>query len=135
MKYYNQLIKATLDEDFYSANDVLSSIINEDDSIEYVDKLLLFMENNPDIDYGMPGPIVHYMEKYYNNGYEELLYNSIKRKPTVHTLWMLNRILNSPILKEREKYLLVLKHVADDNESDIIKEHANMYLQHQMKKQ
>ena len=49
MKYYEQLIKATIDEDFYSANDVLSSIINEDDSIEYVNNLLLFMENNPNI--------------------------------------------------------------------------------------
>ena len=64
MKYYEQLIKATIDEDFYSANDVLSSIINEDDSIEYVNNLLLFMENNPNIDYGVPGPLVHYMEKY-----------------------------------------------------------------------
>ena len=135
MKYYNQLIKAVLSEDFYSTNDILSMIKNEDDSIEYVATLLLFMENNPNIDYGMPGPIVHYMEKYYNNGYEDLLYNSVKRKPTVHTLWMLNRVLNSPILKEREKYFGVLKKIAENkNESVIIRENANTYLQYQIKK-
>ena len=132
MKYYDQLVKATIDEDFYSLNEILISIINEDDSIEYVDNLLHFMEENPDVDYGMPGPLVHYMEKYYNNGYEELLYNSINRNPTVHTLWMLNRILNSPILKEKEKYFLLLKQVADNNKSEIIKEHANMYLHYQI---
>ncbi|MBR3833502.1 MAG: hypothetical protein IKJ73_04235 [Lachnospiraceae bacterium] len=132
MKYYDLLVKATIDEDFYSSNEIILSIIKEDDSIEYVDNLLHFMEENPDVDYGMPGPLVHYMEKYYNNGYEELLYNSINRNPTVHTLWMLNRILNSPILKEKEKYFLLLKQVADNNESEIIKEHANMYLQYQM---
>ena len=134
MKYYEQLVKATIDEDFYSANEILLAIQNEDDSIEYVDNLLCFIEDNPDIDYGMPGPLVHYMERYYNNGYEELLYNSIKRSPTVHTLWMLNRILNSSALKEKEKYFLLLKQVADNNESETIKEYADMYLQYQIKK-
>lgn len=133
MKYYDQLIKATLDEDFYCVDNVLLSIIKEDDSIEYVDRILHFMEDNPNIDYGVPGPLVHYLERYYNNGYEELLYNSIERSPTAHTLWMLNRVLNSPVLKERKKYLTELKNVAERNESDKIREIANMYLQYQIK--
>ncbi|MBQ4220938.1 MAG: hypothetical protein II666_15450 [Butyrivibrio sp.] len=54
--------------------------------------LFVFMENNPNIDYGMPGPIVHFMESYYKKGYEDELLKSVKRKPTQHTVWMLNRI-------------------------------------------
>ena len=45
MKYYDLLVKATIDEDFYSSNEIILSIIKEDDSIEYVDNLLHFNRN------------------------------------------------------------------------------------------
>ena len=51
MKFYKQLIDAICIEDFYKTNEILLAISKEDDSIDYVDKLLLFMEDNPDIDY------------------------------------------------------------------------------------
>ena len=31
----------------------------------YIEWILHFMEENPKIDYGMPGPLVHFMEKKY----------------------------------------------------------------------
>lgn len=132
MKFYKQLIDAIYIEDFYKTNEILLSISKEDDSIDYVDNLLLFMEENPDIDYGMPGPIVHYMERFYLKGYEDLLYKSVKRKPTIHTLWMLNRIINSPKLVDKSKYIDLLASVSDNqNEPEMIRNEALFYLQYQ----
>ena len=91
------------------AEDILLTIEDEDCSIDYVDAILRFMESNSDLDYGMPGPVVHFVERFFMKGYETLLLESIKRTPTVHTLWMMNRIINSPKLVDRSKYLDALK--------------------------
>ena len=132
MRFYKQLIDAVCIEDFYKTNEILLLISKEDDSIDYVKNLLLFMEDNPDIDYGMPGPVVHYMERYYLNGYEDLLYTSVKRKPTIHTLWMLNRIINSLELVDKSKYINLLTSVSDNrNELEMIRNEALLYLQYQ----
>ncbi len=50
-----------------------------------------------------------FMEKKYKKGYEKLLLESIKCKPTEHTVWMLNRILNDVNLEDRNVYMDVLK--------------------------
>ena len=132
MRFYKQLIEAVKEEDFYKTNEVLLQIMQEDDTIEYVEELLEFMENNPDIDYGMPGPIVHYMERSCMENYENLLYASVKRKPTIHTLWMLNRIINSPEVVDKSKYINLLTSISEEqNESDIIRDEALFYLQYQ----
>lgn len=132
MKFYEQLIEVVKEEDFNKTNEVLSQIIQQDDSIEYVEELLRFMENNPNVDYGMPGPIVHYMERDYMEGYEDLLYESVKRKPTIHTLWMLNRIINSPELVNKSRYILLLESVSENqNEPEMIRNEALLYLQYQ----
>ena len=62
--------------------------------IEAVTPLLQLMERHPLEDFGMPGAIVHFVERFYRNGYEKLLIESIERRPTLHTVWMLNRIIN-----------------------------------------
>ena len=50
--------------------------------------------------------------------YEKLLLESIKRKPTEHTVWMLNRILNDVNLEERNVYMDVLKAIVKDSKYD-----------------
>ena len=52
--------------------------------IEAVKPLLQLMERHPLVDFGVPGAIVHFVERFYKKGYEELLVESIKRKPTMH---------------------------------------------------
>ena len=71
-----------------------------------MEPLLRLMERHPLTDFGSPGAIVHYLEKFYCNGYEELLVESIKRHPTLHTVWMLNRLLQGSQDKERYRKLL-----------------------------
>ena len=65
----------------------------------------------PFTDFGMPGEIVRYMERFYQHGYEELLAESIKRRPTIHTLFMLNRLINGG--SDREYYMELLKEVTE----------------------
>ena len=104
-------------EDFEAIYEILN-IIKEEESMLYIEWILHFMEENPKIDYGMPGPLVHFMEKKYKKGYEKLLLESIKRKPTEHTVWMLNRILNDVNLEDRNVYMDVLKAIVKDSKYD-----------------
>ena len=62
--------------------------------LEIVEPVLRFMEEHPAIDFGMPGALVHFVERFYGKGYEEKLIESVQRKPTSVTVWMLNRIIN-----------------------------------------
>ena len=62
--------------------------------LEAVEPILRFMELHPDIDYGSPGALVHFMERFYGQGYEEALLASVARRPTEHTTWLLNRLIN-----------------------------------------
>ncbi len=126
------LFEDVLNEDFESTEEKLETIIDENDSLENVKRILTFMEKHPDVDYGMPGPLVHYIERFFLNGYEELLYDSVKNNPTEHTLWMLNRIINSPKLINRDKYLTLMKGIAvSDNVSKQIRSEAKLFLNYQ----
>jgi hypothetical protein len=57
-----------------------------------VDLLILVLEKNPNIDWGMPGSVVHAIERF--EGYDPLLLESVRRAPMMHTLWMVNRMIN-----------------------------------------
>jgi hypothetical protein len=71
------------------------------------------MEKNPTLDFGSPGPLVHFVEKYYRNGYEPELLASVSRRPIVHTVWMLNRLINGTKEADlRNKYIDALKAAA-----------------------
>lgn len=126
------LFEDVLNEDFESTEEKLETIIDENDSLENVKRILTFMEKHPDVDYGMPGPLVHYIERFFLKGYEELLYDSVKNSPTEHTLWMLNRIINSPKLINRDKYLTLMKGIAvSDNVPKQIRSEAKLFLNYQ----
>ena len=93
--------------------------IEEDNlGISVVEPLLLFMERHPLSDFGMPGAIVHYVEQFYKNGYEDLLIASVIRRPTLHTVWMINRIKNAG--ENSDKYEKVLNDMLE--KQDVEKE-------------
>jgi hypothetical protein len=85
--------------------------------VESVEPILHFMEEHPDLDYGMPGPLVHFTENFYLKGYEEKLVESVARKPTMMTVWMLNRILNGAKEPSRRQALVRAMRQAADNRS------------------
>lgn len=70
--------------------------------------MLRFMERLDGSDLGSPGPLVHTLEKL--PGYEGQLFESVERRPTPLSLWMINRILNAtPELQKREKLMALLQ--------------------------
>lgn len=98
-----QLERISRSSDFFeqSAN-LTEEWIASGADIAIVEPILRFMENYPEVELGTPGPLVHYVERFYGEGYEEKLIESIARKPTSHTVWMLNRLINgakSPMAK------------------------------------
>ena len=95
------------------------------DTAILMDPLFRILEKNSDFDFGMPGQIVHALEKHYKKGLEEELFKSLNRKPTFYTLLMLNRILNGTSdAKEKECYMEMLKSILQMEIPDYLKKQA-----------
>jgi hypothetical protein len=108
----NKLNDAVLNDDFIDvAEDVTEELEERSDAFEAVEPILRLMESNPNVDFGKPGALVHYVEKFYKNGYEEKLVESLTRKPIKHTVWMLNRIINGSQGDRKEYFIKVLDKV------------------------
>ena len=107
----------------YNVNwDVMDAIEADEDPFSYVKPILDIIAAHPDIDFGAPGQLVHFAEKFSNKGYEELLIESVRKSPTHHNIWMLHRCYNAPNDSRREKYAeLIRKLQNDSNISDDIK--------------
>lgn len=112
-------LKNALHEDIIETSyDVTEELEMREDGFETIEPLLKLLEDNPDVDFGSPGPIVHFVEKYYKKGYEEKLIVSLYRSPTNHTLWMLNRIINSSENEQKQQYLSVLSDIIERSIED-----------------
>jgi len=97
----------------YEVTDELNVMENNFDAIE---PILLLIERSPDIDYGGPGPLGSFLENHYKKGYEELLLNSIERKPTEFTLHLLHRLINDKKNPNHQSYLDIMKKISLSNE-------------------
>jgi hypothetical protein len=112
------------DDYFERANAATEELAETTTAFDAVEPILQLMERNEDADFGMPGPLVHFVETFYREGYEEKLLESIERKPTPHTLWMLNRLINGAEGKEKMQLVAVMRAVA--KRTDISEESRNM---------
>ena len=105
----NQEIAALLDklESFVDTDDLeyeMDGIMARIESLgggpELAPCFLAMMERHPLSDFGCPGAIVHFVERAYGQGeeaqeeYDRMVAASVRRRPALHTLWMLNRIIN-----------------------------------------
>jgi hypothetical protein len=66
--------------------------------------LFHLVERNPEALLGSPGPIVHSLEAV--GGYEAALRESLHRRPTPLTVWMVNRLLNSDLSPHERRWWL-----------------------------
>jgi hypothetical protein len=86
---------------------------SDEDPLQCIKVIIRFMEGNPDVDFGSPGTLVHYLEEFLGRGYENELVESVGRRPNAHTVWMLNRVINgSAGPRMREVCLRALADVA-----------------------
>jgi hypothetical protein len=77
--------------------------------------VLEFMEENPTIEFGVPGPLIPFVERIagHATSYEHELLESIGRRPTPYTVLMLNRLINvTDDIAERERLIAVLQRAA-----------------------
>ena len=104
-------------EDFETVMmDCMEEMEENYNQLDSVRPLLRLMERHPVTDFGSPGPIVHFVERFYKKGYEEELLLSLKRMPTLHTVWMLNRLINGT--DQAEVYLDLLKEISENASYD-----------------
>ena len=86
---------------------------------ETLEPILRFMETHPDIDYGLPGPLVAFLERFYRNGYEDELVTSVQRRPTFPTIKMLQRVVNSAERHDERRLLIdVMREVSVNPAAD-----------------
>lgn len=115
-----QLQKIAKSPDFPSDSEaIVDSWTSDGIGFDAVSHVLRFMEGNPGIDYGKPGALVHFLERFYMHGYEDELIASIRRKPTPYTVWMLNRLINGTKSSDmRLHYINELKNAKDAHQLD-----------------
>ena len=124
----NKLEGSITNDDFVDISyDIIEQIEEREDAFEAIQPILRLIEKNPNIDFGKPGPLVHFVEKFYKRGYEEKLVESLKRCSTKHTIWMLNRIINGSQGASKEYFIKVLEdiivHSNIDNEVLLFAKH------------
>jgi hypothetical protein len=99
-----------------------------------IPELFSVMERLPAADLGSPGPLVHTLERL--NGYKEELVRSVHRQPSLLSVWMVNRILNTNLSDDaRRSYIALLNEVwAHPNTPETVREDAQHFLELQMRK-
>ncbi|GAB3226837.1 hypothetical protein J0A67_16210 [Algoriphagus aestuariicola] len=93
--------------------DLTEKLQKNNDAENAFDDIFRLLENYPEADFGSPGPLVHTLELF-RGKYETRLLDSLSRKPTTLTVWMLNRIINSASSSEREMYTGVMRDLLND---------------------
>ena len=97
---------ADADDFLESSHQLVNEWASSGVGVEAVEPILRFIERQPHIDFGSPGPLVHFAERFYGHGYEGMLIDSVQRKPTALTAWMLNRVINGTKTPSRRGELI-----------------------------
>lgn len=84
----------TEDQEFELADEIVDAMEASPQPFDLVAPILELIANHPEVDFGSPGELVHFVEKFYHQGYEDLLLESVLNSPTVHNIWMLHRCYN-----------------------------------------
>ena len=74
-------LKKSIGKEYFidSCYDMVDEMDMSKNPFMFVEPILEIMEENPDIEFGNPGPLVHFVERFYKHGYEELLLNSLNK--------------------------------------------------------
>ena len=132
MNYKEELENAILSENLYETNDILEKIVNEQKGKEYLEYLINLIADNPNIDFGIPGTVVHFIERYPEEEYVSYLIIALNDKPNSLLLWMLNRIVNEPNCTKKEEYIMIFDKISKRKDIDMsIRNNAKGYFDFQ----
>ena len=97
------------DDTFLAAcDDFVEAVEERPNAVDALPLIFRLFEAHPKVYFGDPGPLAHFAENFFQHGYEEQLYQSLRRRPTPHTVWLLNRIINGQEGDARRRSLDVL---------------------------
>ncbi len=97
--------------------DIVEKMEKDRVGFEITQDIFELMENHPLVGFGAPGPLTHFIECFYNENqeqYKDVLKKSVKEKPTIHTVWLLNRVING---SEKPTELIEIMKSICDNEN------------------
>ena len=117
---FEQLQGIAADDEFAArSSELVAAWSSAGVGLEATEPILRFMEEHPTVEFGMPGTLVHFVERFYQKGYEAKLLESIERRPTAHTVWMLNRLINgAKSASTREQLIAVMEQAKNHPQSD-----------------
>ena len=107
------------------AMQAMNSISNAE---ELVKPILELIGNNATVDFGTPGYLVHFVESFYNKGYEELLIQSVIKTPTPHNIWLLHRCYNNVKDTKHNTYKIIAMELKNSDTTPIeVKKQIDFY--------
>lgn len=109
----------TEDQEFELADEIIDAIELYNHPFDLVAPVLDFISKHPEVDFGSPGELVHFVERFYHHGYEELLMKSVHQKPTVHNIWMLHRCYNIHDPELVPKIKVLIREIQESDTTDV----------------
>ena len=109
----------TEDQEFELADEIVDAMEAYPQPFDLVAPILDFISKHPEVDFGSPGELVHFVEKFYHKGYEDLLLESVQKNPTVHNIWMLHRCYNAQDPELVSKIKVLIQEIQDGDETAI----------------
>jgi hypothetical protein len=130
IKLSERLEEAATAEDVIGELEVLTEELAEGGAgVDSVGVILRFIEEHTDLDLGLPGPLTHFVERFYRRGYEEELLESLQRRPTMLTVSMLSYLINGTRGRDRARLLGALQAAEHHPAADrLTREHARRHL-------
>lgn len=117
-EFVAHLSSASKAEDFAQAFEKFGeNVVDSDFGEEILEPVFRFIEEHPDIYYGMPGPLTHFLEDRnarFANAFPKGLVDSVVRRPTQATIEMIVRTINGQAgVENKKQYLDILKNTVD----------------------
>lgn len=109
----------TENQEFELPDEIVDAMEVYPDPFDLVTPILELIANHPEVDFGSPGDLVHFVEKFYHKGYEELLMKSVYQKPTVHNIWMLHRCYNAHDPELVSKIKGLIREIQESDATDV----------------
>jgi hypothetical protein len=115
-------------------SELTDALIGSGEAEKAIPELFSVMERMPDADLGSPGSLVHTLERLH--GYEDELARSVRRQPSLLSVWMVNRILNTDLPKDsRHSYMALLNEaLVHPRAPQAVREDVRGFIELQMRK-
>ncbi len=109
----------TEEDDFIGIQyDIVDNIEKDKIGFEIVKDVLELMEMYPLVEFGSPGPLTHVIESFYKENpdlYEIQIKQSVEECPTVHTVWLLNRLINGSQGEKAAELIGIMTSICKDD--------------------